>query len=341
MGSSRFTPEQRAWVRTLYPGHGAHETARLLNARFGASFTPRQIGALMAAGQRDRWLTPELEQWLRAHIHERSIAGSCAEIERVFGVRVSVAQLKAANSNHEFGRVNRSVPRPNQRLFSDAERAWLRAHYPRHAPSETLILFNETWKRSITREQLAAAQQRYRLPPSPYDGKIRPGDPRCGNSGPEQKAAFLEASKATRFRKGHVPPNRVPLYTERVSHVGGRRYLEIKVPGASPNPAKRALKTDQKTHWVGKGRWVWERENGPVPEGHVVVMLDGDPMNCEPDNLECVPRGVLARLNHRHAAPYAGAEINPARIRIAQIRQAVADVQRAPNRRTEEVRTDG
>ena len=48
--------------------------------------------------------------------------------------------------------------------------------------------------------------------------------------------------------------------------------------------------------------WVWEQANGPVPKGHAVVQLDGDPANCEPENLDCVPQAVLARLNAYHAS---------------------------------------
>ena len=235
----RFTPEQAVWLRTLWPTHGSAETARLMNAWFGESFTAREIA--MGAGHFCRWLTPEIKAWLREHITEKCLADTTADLNRAFDLSVTVDQLKNANSVHKFGKVPRNIPRPYQRLFSEDEKAWLREHYPKRAPSETLVLFNERWGRSITRGQLHAAQQRYKLPPSPYDGKIRPGDPRCGGWGPggaltpEHKAAFLEGGKATRFKKGSVPPNHVPLWSERMTN-HRVPYLEIKVPGPSPNP---------------------------------------------------------------------------------------------------------
>lgn len=47
-----------------------------------------------------------------------------------------------------------------------------------------------------------------------------------------------------------------------------------------------------------KRRVVWERLYGEIPKDHCIICLDGDPMNCEPDNLYCLPikyRAILSR----------------------------------------------
>ena len=44
--------------------------------------------------------------------------------------------------------------------------------------------------------------------------------------------------------------------------------------------------------WELKHRWLWERANGKIPEGHVVVFADGNKSNFELDNLICVPRNT-------------------------------------------------
>lgn len=41
----------------------------------------------------------------------------------------------------------------------------------------------------------------------------------------------------------------------------------------------------------------WEDAHGAVPEGHVVIRLDDDPTLDEPENLMCIPRAALIRLN--------------------------------------------
>ena len=51
--------------------------------------------------------------------------------------------------------------------------------------------------------------------------------------------------------------------------------------------------------WTQKGRIKWSRYRGEIPEGHVVIFLDGDPRNCAISNLACVPRGTMTTMN-RH-----------------------------------------
>ena len=121
------------------------------------------------------------------------------------------------------------------------------------------------------------------------------------------------------------------MYAEqwRINSSNKAPVLMIKVPGAHPNLAtmKRPFPSHYRYHWIRKAVWVWEQEHGPVPDGHAIVQLDGDPANCDPDNLECVPRGVLSRLNH-FAAPRSAegdADGYRERVRLAQLKHAIAE----------------
>lgn len=48
--------------------------------------------------------------------------------------------------------------------------------------------------------------------------------------------------------------------------------------------------------WVARNvrrtvhRMNWEKENGPIPPGHVIRFKDGNTMNCAIENLECISR---------------------------------------------------
>ena len=86
----------------------------------------------------------------------------------------------------------------------------------------------------------------------------------------------------------------------------------------------RSLGRIGESHWLRKAIWVWQEANGPVPKGRAVVQLDGDPENCELSNLDCVRRAVLAILNHHTAPRYAGKDLNPARVRLAQAKMALS-----------------
>ena len=48
--------------------------------------------------------------------------------------------------------------------------------------------------------------------------------------------------------------------------------------------------------WELKHKHIWEQANGKVPEGHVLLFLDGDVNNCELENLYCVPAKINAMM---------------------------------------------
>lgn len=82
------------------------------------------------------------------------------------------------------------------------------------------------------------------------------------------------------FKKGNVPVNHRPVGSERISVDG---YIEIKV--AEPNK------------WKLKHRVVYEEKYGKIPDGHVLIFLDRNPLNCTLDNLILAPRSVLSVVN--------------------------------------------
>ncbi len=47
--------------------------------------------------------------------------------------------------------------------------------------------------------------------------------------------------------------------------------------------------------WISEHRRLWEENNGPVPDGDVVFFKDGDPMNCEPENLNLATHADLLK----------------------------------------------
>ena len=85
----------------------------------------------------------------------------------------------------------------------------------------------------------------------------------------------------TRFKKGNIPKNILPIGTETTDSDG---YTRVKV--GEPNI------------WKLKHRKIYEENFGEIPENHVVVFLDKDPKNFNIDNLALVSRSELALLNH-------------------------------------------
>ena len=106
--------------------------------------------------------------------------------------------------------------------------------------------------------------------------------------------------------------NRKPIGYERF-HVDG--YVMVKV--AEPNKFK--LK-----HVV-----IWENENGPMPDKHVIRFKDGNKTNFELDNLVCIPLGVNARLNKQYTHSEADAELKPLLVTMSQIDQKIYEKENA------------
>lgn len=83
---------------------------------------------------------------------------------------------------------------------------------------------------------------------------------------PEQVAKF----RRNQFKPGHNPHNLKYNGYERVREDG---YVEVRI---------------QRGVFIFKHRLIWERHNGKIPEGHVVVFKDGNRRNFNIDNLELI-----------------------------------------------------
>jgi hypothetical protein len=140
---------------------------------------------------------------------------------------------------------------------------------------------------------------------SGLDGRFKPGHIPF-NKGKEGVGGW----EPTQFKKGHKPHNYKPVGTERVN---GDDYVDIKV--ADPNK------------WRAKHILVWEKENGPVPKGHVIIFGDGNRRNFELDNLILVSRKQLALLN-KHSLIQNDAELTRTGIIVADIYRKIGQQKR-------------
>ena len=125
----------------------------------------------------------------------------------------------------------------------------------------------------------------------------------------------------TSFKKGCAPPNRKPIGSERICPKDG--FVQIKVAETDPY-------TGFPTRYKHKHVHVWEQIHGPVPKGHVVAFIDGDKLNCEPENLMLITRQVLLILN-LHNYKEVQAELKPSVLALAKL-EAKAGIRTRPAR---------
>lgn len=93
------------------------------------------------------------------------------------------------------------------------------------------------------------------------------------------------------FRKGKHSGREYKIGDERV-FCG---YVWVKV-----NDIRHSGKVTSKMfskNWVQKQRYVYEQHFGKIPDGHIVVFLDGDHMNFNPENLYCISRKINCVMN--------------------------------------------
>ena len=99
----------------------------------------------------------------------------------------------------------------------------------------------------------------------------------------------IERMQRSQFKHGQMPPTHLPVGTYRQDSYG---LWQVKVSDHH-GTANRSHK-----NWRAVHRLVYEAEHGPIPEGHIVIFVDGNPDNClDAGNLACLSRAALMRLN--------------------------------------------
>lgn len=208
-----------------------------------------------------------------------------------------------------------------QILYSADEIDWLRLNRTLPAPELHASFCGVFVRSDVSKANLVAKRKRMGLSTG-RDGCFRKGHVPA-NKG--QRMPFNANSGATRFKQGHragrAEALHKPIGTERLAKAG---YREIKVHDGLPMQSRwRAL------HIVN-----WEAANGPLSKGMALKCLDGDRLNCAPDNWALVPRRLLPILNGgrfktRLAFDAAPAELKPSLLAVAKLQDAVRQSRRA------------
>ena len=127
-------------------------------------------------------------------------------------------------------------------------------------------------------------------------------------------------AQESRFTKGHETFNKGKKQEDYMSEEALRKVRATYFKkGNEPHNTKydgaiAIRKENDKDHyykWIrlSKSKWellhrvIWEKENGKIPEGNVVVFKDGDSMNCTIENLEMITRIELMLRNSKAQYP--------------------------------------
>lgn len=204
--------------------------------------------------------------------------------------------------------------------YHPEELAWIEArkHLPR---AELHRLFCAFWQRGdVSQVNLTALCKRHGWMTG-RTGQFVKGQ-EAHNKGRPMSPEVRARTMATTFKPGNRPANYRGPGHERIDSKDG--YVVMIVDEQNPWNG-HAIRP------VHKHRYLWERQHGPVPEGHVLKCLDGDKTNCDPTNWEAIPQGMLPRLNARwKGLKYDDAppDLKPALMAVAKLDHAARKARR-------------
>jgi hypothetical protein len=186
------------------------------------------------------------------------------------------------------------------RYWSDKETQQLIALYPHHSGAELSIMLGRKEKAisdkakslrltktpeykaklkeiHIARVKELGKQYQYKKGRTPH------------NKGVPMSPETFEKIKHTLWQKGSTAFNTKPIGYERLQQdKSGHHYLYIKY-----EEGKRLML---------KNRYVWQQHHGPIPKDHIIVFRDGNQLNCDISNLECISKSeniLRNSINHQ------------------------------------------
>ncbi len=167
--------------------------------------------------------------------------------------------------------------------WTQEEQQFIREYVLSHTWKETTEEFNRKFGCSITLEALRAAGDRYGIRSGRTGQFVKGHTP--ANKGKKMDPEKYKKCMPTMFYKERQPDSHKPVGTLslRSNNKRNQRYVYEKV--AEPNV------------WRLRHILEWERYNGPVPEGNIIIFADGNSLNTDISNLVMISRSQHAVMN--------------------------------------------
>lgn len=140
--------------------------------------------------------------------------------------------------------------------------------------------------------------------------------------GSKESGIFIKGSKIgknTQFKKGHIPINKGKKQSEYMSPEAIEkskkyRYKKGNIPKQTLYDGAITIRNDKrgiphKYIRIAKAKWVelqihnWSSINGNIPKGMILSCIDGNTMNCEPDNWKLITKKENMLRNTIHQYP--------------------------------------
>lgn len=166
----------------------------------------------------------------------------------------------------------------NGKPYTKQEEAKLRELYPNTSSHQIADILNKDVKSIYAKATKLGLKKSIEYMQTTSSGRISKGERISITT--EFKKGSIPSNKGTKgimkanrtsFVKGQIPANHKPIGSERITKDG---YIEIKI--SEPNK------------WALKHRVIWQKYNGQIPKGYIVVFNDNDKLNVFIDNLRLI-----------------------------------------------------
>lgn len=224
--------------------------------------------------------TSEQLAFLRDHVKGTSAKDLAVLFNLEFGLSVSTDTMHSIMQNHKL---RNGIPCGGKSKYLPIHIEFLKQNVQGKSEKELTEAFNAEFGLNVSVSAICNLKNIYSLKSGTVGGRFEKGQI-AYNAGKKwddfMSPEGQTAARKTTFKTGRLPQTYKSVGSERVD-VDGYHWVKVK---------------DPKT-WRMKHVLLWESVKGTVPKGCVILFLDGNPGNIIIDNLICVSRAELVRLN--------------------------------------------
>lgn len=212
----------------------------------------------------------KIEQYIIKNFDEMSCEDLRKEVNKKFGM-----SYKTTAFHYHTKRLGLS--KHIEHHYTQEQDEFLRDNSSKMTRKELTDIFNERYGTAI-KEQAIEQRCFLRGWKPKTDGKFKEGSVPWEKTtgGREEYVKKLKGGNSTSFRKGNIPHNVIDIGTIRLwGH-------ELKI------------KTDD--GWKNRLRHLWEQEHGSIPDGYVIISVDGDKYTKDTSKLRLIKNDILTIL---------------------------------------------
>lgn len=232
-----------------------------------------------------RKYTEEHISFLRLHYRTCTMKELTKHFNETFNMTCTEIAIQSLVSHTHIN------PNRKGRKYTEEHIEFLRKWFPIYDINTLHPMFIKEFNVSITKKSLYALCERHGIKAGRTGQFVKGSIPHCKGKPQNEwmSSEAIERTKSTRFQKG--------------KNINNSNHNELPVGSEFIESGYIRIKTDerngQSSHpwWKWKHHVVWEQHYGPIPKGHKIIFLDGNPLNCDISNLKCVSESVHLKMN--------------------------------------------